>query len=513
MRIKNSLKNFSSGILINITTSLLTFISRSIFIHVLGTLYLGVNGLLANVLAMLSLAELGIGTAINFSLYKPIAEKDDKKISILMNFYKIAYRYIGVLVFVIGLVIMLFLDVIIKDSGEVQNLRLIFFIYLINIVLSYFMTYKVTLLNAYQKAYTITKINLVFTIVNAVVQILVLIISKNYIIYLLSNMLVLFIQRIFVNRQITNMYPVLSKKVSGKLPKEELAMITKNVKAMIFHKIGDYCINGTDNIIISAFINIKTVGIYSNYNMIITMINNFILMFFNSITASMGNLIATESDEKKNEIFNVVNLIGFWFFGFASICLYNLLNPFIEIWIGRDFLISQDILIIVILNYYLTGMRVPVATVKSAAGIYNEDKYTPIIQSVVNLVISISLVKSWGLAGVFMGTLVSSLILPCWQRPYIVYKYVFKSSPKEYFIKYIKYLLVIVLTAIGIQALIDKLFSLVTVYNFIIRIVICVVVPNILFILIFRRSNEFIILMKKIESITGEYYKWISWLV
>lgn len=497
MRTLNSLKNFSTGIATTLINTLLNFISRTIFISILGSSYLGVNGLLSNLLSMLSLAELGIGSAINFSLYKPIAEKDNKKIAILMNLYKKAYRIIGLFVFISGLIMMLFLDVLIKNPGNVENLRLIFLIYVINTSSSYFITYKVTLINADQKEYKLVFINIAFNIATHILQITSLLVSKNYIIYLLTNMLVLFIQRVYVNQKVTKLYPLLNQKVNDKLPKNELKIIIKNVKAMIVQKIGDYCINGTDNIIISSFISVAIVGVYSNYAMIISMVNTFIMMFFNSITASMGNLIATEDDDKKLDVFEKLNFIGFWIYGIASICLYNLLNPFIELWLGEEFLISQSILAVVILNYYLTGMRAPVNVVKSSAGLYDEDKFVPIIQSIVNLVVSIILVQKLGLVGVFIGTLASSLIFPCWYRPYIIYKFVFKKSTKDYYKAYILYLTIIMFSNLIVSKLINMLFNNINVVSFISMILICLVLPNTIFIIIFYKSKEF----KYIQSI------------
>ena len=503
MRIKNSITNFISGLTLRLTTILLNFVARTIFINILGTSYLGVNGLLMNVLSMLSLAELGIGTAINFSLYKPLADKDDKKIAVLMQFYKRAYQIIGVVVFLVGLILMLFLDVIIKDPGEVENLKLIFFIYLINTSYSYFMTYKGTLITADQRGYLLTKANVVFNVVTIVSQVLVLIVTRNYIAYLLANMVCLFIQRLYINRKVTELYPVLKEKSTEKLPKEELSVIIKNVKAMVFHKIGDYCINGTDNIIISTFISVTMVGVYSNYLMIISMVNGIIVMFFNSLTASMGNLIATENKGRKLEVFEIINFIAFWLFGFATVAFYNLLNPFIEIWLGAEFLLPQSILVVILINYYLTGMRVPVHTVKAAAGLYDEDKYTPIIQSIVNLGLSIILVQKLGLVGVFIGTLVSSLILPCWQRPYIVYKYVFKKSIKQYFTKYLSYLTVILLNTFGIEYFFNLHLKDYTIGNFILKVVIIAIIPNLIILLIFFKTTEF----KEILSIGRKFLK------
>ena len=513
MRLRNSLKNFSSGLFLNIISAIMTFISRTVFIQILGKEYLGVNGLFSNILSMLSLAELGIGTAINFSLYKPIAENDSKKIKSYMQFYKNTYRLIGFSVFIIGMIIMCFLNVFIQNSEGVENIRFIYFIFLINTVSSYFITYKTTLLNADQKGYKLTKINSLASFGGTIIQLIVLIISKSYIYYLIANMVCLLITRIYTNIKVTEMYPILKEKEKEKLSKDEFNIIVKNVKAMMFHKIGDYCINGTDNIVISTYISLSAVGLYSNYGMIISLVNGIIVMFFYSMTASLGNLIVTESKERSKEVFEITNFIAFWIFGFASISFYNLLTPFIRLWIGKEYLIGESVILIVVINYFLTGMRVPVGTIKSAAGLYEQDKYTPIIQSIINLLVSIVLAKKIGLIGVFIGTLISSVALPCWQRPMIVYKNIFKCSSKEYFIKYFGYLISVFSAGIMVNLIIRLVTPEITLLSFIIMMIICIVTPNLLFIIIYRNKNEFKYLLNLFSSILGEKGRWIKKLV
>lgn len=211
-RTENSIKNYISNLVTTLATNLLNVLSRTVFIYILGADYLGINGLFSNLLAMLSLAELGIGSAINFSLYKPVAENDNDKIAILMNFYKKCYRIIAGIVLGIGLIMLLFLNVLVKNPGNVQHIRLIFLIYVINTSYSYLLTYKNTLLNAYQKDYLLLKSNLFFSIFNILAQTIILVITKNYICYLLCNMVVLFLQRLYVNNLINKTYPIVLKK-------------------------------------------------------------------------------------------------------------------------------------------------------------------------------------------------------------------------------------------------------------------------------------------------------------
>lgn len=501
MRIKNSLLNYSTGIIIRLVTLILNFTSRTVFISTLGVAYLGINGLMLNVMSMLSIAELGIGTAITFSLYKPLHDKNEQKIIQLMSFFKKIYKIIGVILLLLGMVLIIFINYIIKDPGNVENIRLIFFLYLVSTVLPYFVNYKEVLIKADQKEYKLATVTVVFSILNVTFQILILLLFKNFILYLISNIIITFSQALYINYKITKIYPILNNKSNERLPSEELNNIKRNIKALFFHKIGGFSIHSTDNIIISSFINVSTVGIYSNYTMIINAVNSFVTLFFSSVTASMGNLIASSDNAKKLKIFELINFIGFWLYGLISIFFLNLLNPTIELWLGEQFLLSKGIIIVIIINFYLTGMRMSIETVKTAAGLYDVDKYSPLIQAAVNLVASIILVNKWGLLGVFIGTLISSLVLPIWQRPYLLYKYVFKVSSKYYFLKFLNYFIVILVISAITSLILNKYFVAYTISNYIIRIIICIVVPNIIIILIFIKTREFKGILDIIKSL------------
>lgn len=504
MRIKSSINNIIFNFGGNIINSLLGFISRTVFIYVLGNAYLGVNGLISNILSMLSLTELGVGTAITFSLYKPIAENNENKIAGIMEFYKKVYRYIGIFIFIIGLIIMPFLKYIIKDYNIIkENINIIYFLYLINTMYTYLFTYKRTLIVADQKAYKIVPFTTIFRVMTILSQIVILITTRNFIAYLIVQIITTLIENICINGYIDKNYPVL-KKCNEKIDNSELKVISKNIKAMMLHKIGDFCINSTDNIIISAFVNIVAVGIYSNYLMLIGMINQFVMIFFNSLTASLGNLIAKESKEKSFEIFNIMNFIGFWIYGFVAVCFYNLINPFITLWIGKENLLDEKIVVVIIINYFLTGMRVPVATIKSAAGLYSDDKYVPIIQSLINLVFSIILVQKWGLIGVFVGTLISSISLPCWYRPILIYKKIFKKSYIGYFINYVKYICILILNIFISKSLIRVISFELNWFIFSIMIIICLLIPNVTIILFYKKTKEF----KYILDIVKRSIKW-----
>lgn len=277
-----------------------------------------------------------------------------------------------------------------------------------------------------------------------------------------------------------------------KLPENEKKYIVANVKALILHKIGDLSINQTDNIIISSFINITTVGIISNYTLLISGVNSLLMNVFRATQASFGNLNAKEHPKKKLEIFLNLNFLAFWFFGTTSIILYVLLNPFITLWLGSDKVIEQYIVLLIIINYFLVGMRVPLGIMKAAAGIFTQDKYVPLIQSAINLVVSIVLVQYIGLVGVFIGTILSSILLPFWHRPIIVYKYVFKVSSIDYFIRYFKFSIVLALSILLVTTLIDFIYKdEISYITFLLSGLIAFIIPTLIIFILFYRTKEF----------------------
>ena len=503
-RTKNAALNISSNVLVLIIKTVFVFITRTTFIYCLGKESLGLNGLFTNILSMLSLAELGIGQAINFSLYKPLSEKNNNNISKLMSFYRKIYRVIGIIVLTFGIILIPFLQYLIKDLNTIKNVYIIYLLFLINSVFTYFISYKETLIIADQKRYELLKIEALFTILLNTLQIIFLLITKNFIVYLIIQFITTFIQRIITNVYISKKYNNIDFKCKEKIDESDKEIIKKNVKAMIFHKIGDYCINGTDNLIISSFINIVTVGIYSNYLTIISLLNSFVLTIYNGLTASLGNLIATENSNKRYTVFKKMNFISFLIHGLLFVLLITIFNDFITIWIGKDYCLSFDIVLAIMISFYLTGMRVPCGVAKSAAGIYDIDKYSPILQSIINLFISIFLVKRIGLLGVILGTIVSSIALPSWQRPYIVYKYILHQSSKEYFIDYIKYLLIIAVDSIVSLYLCNYILLSSLLLTIIIKALISLIIYSTTIFIFYRHSDEFTYINKFIRGV----FKW-----
>lgn len=489
-RIQNVKRNVIYGYISSIATIILGIISRTVFLSVLDIAYLGVNGLFTNILGVLSFAELGIGTAMNYALYKPVAEKNIPMIQSVMKFYKYAYRIIAIVVVALGMMIFPFLSYIVTDPGDIGNINIYYLVFLFNTVTTYFVSYKYALVNAEQKNYMVTNINTIVSIVTTIVNIIVLLLFQNYLFYLLSSSIIGLGQKIFISNYLNKKYPYLKEKEVNNLSKEEIEPIKRNVYALIFHKIGEICVYQTDNIIVSAFINISTVGLLSNYNMIINSVSSFISIIFNSVTASLGNLIITSDKNEQYRIFKTYRFLAFWFYGFSSIAFVILLSPFITLWLGDDMLIDNGVILLIVINYYMVGHRIVINNMKCAAGIFQQDKFIAIIQAIVNLTVSIIGVKLIGLPGVFVGTIVQGMVSTIF-KPIMVYKCLFEVSFTYYFIDAIKYAVVVCVSG-GICSEIHKIFlNSGTLLDFIGLMFIVTCIPNVIFLIVFGKSDQF----------------------
>lgn len=503
MRVKNSILNISAGIGSQIIITALSFVSRTVFINSLGIEYLGINGLLTNILAMLTLAEAGIGTSIMYSLYKPVAENNQLKINVLMKFYRKAYMIIALIVLLLGLALMPFLGYFIKDSS-VENIYLIFSIFLLNTVLPYLYVHKNSFLNVCQKGYIVTGIFSVSAIVTTILKIGILTYTGDYILYLIIDSALTIFTTIILTIIVNKMYPFLRNKVAEKLDTQTKSDITKNVKAIILQNIGNYLVFGTDNILISSFVSVAAVGLYSNYNMLIEICRTFINQIFNNIYHSVGNLVANESVDKIYSVYKVYLFLNFWLYSLFTIVLLITIEPFIELWIGSEFVMSNSVMIVLMIIFYERGMRNSISTVKTTSGIFHEDRYAPLIQAAINLIISILLVKHVGIVGVFIGTLISALAVPFWTTPYLVYSKVFKKPVLNYFIKYGKYVVIGVstylLTSLASSYIVPDNFLKLIFIGFI-----SLIVPNLIYIGIFFKTDEFKYLLGVVRILIGKF--------
>ena len=491
-RVQSAAKNIAFGYIGNLTTQLLGFILRTVFISYLGDTLNGINDLYTGILSVLSLAELGVGTALNYSLYGPVARKDYEKIKSYMQLYKKAYRVIGLVIAVIGLAISPFLPYLVKQPQgvSVRDLTLYYFIFLFNTVSTYFVAYKYSLAYAEQKNYIQTNTITITKMITVTLQIAVIVTTRNFYLYLLTAAAVELIQKIFISWYLNRLYPYLKDKNVKKLSKEETGEVVTKTKALVFHKVGDVARLQTDSMIISAFINVTLVGFVGNYNMILNSVANFVNIIFNSVLSSFGNLIATESKEKQYNVFQVYRFFACWIYGFSAVGFFLLLTPFIVIWQGPEKVLAAGAVACILIDYYFKGDRIVLSNFKTAAGVFEQDKYLALIQGVVNLILSIVLVQKIGLVGIYIGTIVSGLIANI-TKPFIIYKVCFEKSVKTYFMDSVKYLAVLGGILVLLTGIKQFIMPQVTVLSFILMFVVICVVFNGIFLLLFGRTQEF----------------------
>lgn len=500
-RTENSIINSAMSIVTQVLTVVLNFAVKTVFIKMLNDEYLGVNGLFTNIITMLSLADLGIGIAIPYSLYKPLAKKDEHKINVLMNFYKKVYTIIGIAVLLIGLSLTPFLGLIIKDIPKnVPHLSLIYILFVIHSASSYFFVYKKFLIDSDQKGYITSRIIFTFSTLLSIIQIILLVTTKNYILFLLSSIILVIIQNIYISSKANKLYPFIKNKTDEKLEKEDMEGIKKNVSSLFIYKVGTVIMNGTDNIIISKFIGLIIVGFYSNYVLIINSITTVLNQIFNAITSSIGNLVVTTNKKRSKEVYDNLNFANFWLYALFGVCIIVLINPFINVWIGKKYVMGFSIVFLLVLNFYVLGMQSVTNSFRNAYGLFWIAKYRPIIMVIINIVISVVLVQFIGIEGVLIGTLISRLVTTAWLDPYIVHKYGFEISPKSYYIDYLKYLVIF----IAISIILNYFVSMIAINNIFILILIAilvVIIVNVILVLLFFKTSEFNYFYDKIKKI------------
>ncbi len=489
-RVEQSLKNTVASLGIQLGTILLNFISRTVLIKTLGEEYLGINGLFVNILTMLSLVEMGVGSALIYLMYKPMAENDEKKLALLMRAYAKIYTVIGVVIFALGVIAAPFLKYFMKEVPDIKNLTLIYVLYVLNMALTYLLSYRASIINVAQKSYIVNLTKFGFVVLQYAAQIVVLIVFKNYVFYYLCLLLGTVLGNVAVHVKAGRMFPFIKQRTKEQLSKEEKNEIKKSVMAMSFHRLGSFVVFGTDNLIISKFLGVVAVGLYSNYVMIINALWAAVNLIFSSITASIGNLVNHEDTEKSHAVFKNVFFATSWLAVFCSVCMCVLFNPFIELWLGKDYTFSILVVLVIVFNFFLSVIRMPANIFKETLGLFWNDRYKSVIEAIVNLVFSVILVKQIGILGVFVGTTISTVAVCLWVEPRILYKHYFKRPLIEYFIMLFKYLFVGVVSTLTIWG-VAYFVNFGALGTFAFKMALCMIVPNLLFVVLFYRKSEF----------------------
>ena len=375
-----SVKNMIVSMGCQVISLLMSFISRSIFIRFLSSEYLGISGLFSNILTLLSFTELGIGNVMVYSLYEPLKKNNQSKIKALLELYKKAYKLIAFIIMIVGCIINPFILHLISGVPEIsENIHFLFFLYLLNTVVSYLCTYKKSILSADQKMYVINIITSILHIVLMLIQSIFLYITKSFVIYLVWQIIFTFLTNIVLSLIVNKQYKNILQVKSRSLDRKETNKIFSDVRALAISKVSGIVSTGTDNIIISKMFGLAPVGLVSNYIMLINSVNNIIYGALTSMISSIGNFNVDSEIEQKRKIFDELFFTVYIIYSFICVCIVVLAQPFIEIWIGKQYLLSYAVLIQLVLGIYVGGINYPIYSFRTTMGYFKEVKYVYVL--------------------------------------------------------------------------------------------------------------------------------------
>lgn len=496
-RTEYTLLNMVTGLGGYLLNTVLGFVCRIVFVQCLSADYLGVNGLFTNILSMLSLAELGVGGAIVYALYKPLAENDEAKIASLMRLYSKAYRIIGVTILVIGLALMPFLDVIIQEQPNIsESIYLLYFVNLLITAGSYFFSYRSSLLIAAQRNYIVSGISYAVTIVQSVLQAVFLLLYRNYLGYLLIQIAGTLVYNVLVSWIAGKYFPYLRRKDVEPLPKNEQKRLFANVRDLMIYKVSGLLVNSTDNILITFFNGLAITGIASNYTLLVNTLNSLLGQLFNGLTASVGNHNATETKEKQYEMFSFLNMMNFWIFGWGALGIVFCSGDLVELCFGAEYVMGLEVPLVMALNFYTVGMMNAVWTYKHTLGLFRYGRFLQIGTGCLNIVFSLILGSRWGVFGILLATTLARVCTNLWYDPYVIMKYGFFKSPVAYLKRYFMDILILLIAG-GICWFTFRFIGGAVLMRTLVKIVLCSVIANVVFITAFYRTREF----KKLKSV------------
>ncbi|WP_295067315.1 polysaccharide biosynthesis protein [Ruminococcus sp.] len=490
-RTKNAARNILFGVILKIYQIIVPFLMRTAMIYFMGIQYLGLNSLFTSVLSVLNLAELGVGSAMVFSMYKPIADDDNTTICALMQLYKTYYRIIGGVIAVLGIVLTPFVPHLIK--GEVPLGINIYVLYLLNLcatVLSYWLfAYKNSILQAHQRNDVVSKVALITNTLQYGLQILVLWVLHDYYIYVIVALITQALTNIATACVANKIYPQF--KAEGKVSENDVKTINKRIRDLFTSKIGAVVVNSADTIVISAFLGLTILAIYQNYYYILTSVIGFVTIIFSSCTAGIGNSLVVETKEKNFKDFNKFTFIISWIAGICSCCFLSLFQPFMEIWVGKDLMLDYVAVICFVVYYFIYEINQLLNVYKDAGGIWHEDRFRPLVTACANLGFNLITVKIWGIYGVLLSTVISMILVG---MPWLFHNLFTTIFEKKQLLAYLKKIIfytgISALTCV-ITVLMCNFINLGKWTTLFLRLSICLIIPNVLFFVIYHKTEEY----------------------
>ena len=493
-RTGRSARNFLFTLLSNAAAVLIGLAAQKIFIMILGLEYSGLNGLFSNVITMLSIADLGIGEAVVFHMYRPLEENDRDTVCALMDFYKKAFRVVALVIAAVGICLIAVLPYIAKTENTSIHLTPVYLIFLLDVVFSYLLSYKRSMLYADQKNYIVNIVHMAYLLLMNTGQLLMVLFTHNYYLYLLVKLFFRILENVVIIRIVDKSYPYLSEGASKPLSAEIRADIKKKVGALFFHKVGTFCVNGTDNILISTFLGLTVTGLYNNYFLVIDAVTKLFGPAISALTPSVGHLLVEAGSDRLFGVFRKIRFMNFWIACFAATSLLVMVQPFVSLWFGPQYLLEVPVIMLLAFQLFQTLMRGSYNAFQDAAGIFYENRFVPLAESALNLISSLILLHVFGLAGVFMGTIISGTALWCFSYPRFVYRKLFERSYGEYASETASYILLFVAVAGSAWFLSGRIAGLVgerPLIKFVADAALCAVYPNAVLALVFGRSDLF----------------------
>ena len=490
-RTKNSLRNFAFGVLLKIYQTFVPFAMRTLMIYFMGVQYLGLNGLFTSILQVLNLAELGVGSAMVYSMYKPIAEDNETKICALMGLYKKYYTMIGFVIALGGSILTPFIPYLIKsDMPADLNVYILYLMNLAATVLSYWMfAYKNALFQAHQRLDVTSKTSLITTTIQYGLQAFIIIFVKDYYLYVivalstqgLSNLITAFIA--------SKMYPTYEPK--GKLEKSELKEINRQIKDLFTAKFGGVILNSADTVVISAFLGLTVLAEYQNYYFILSSIMGLVTVLFNSCTAGIGNSIVVETREKNYADFKKLFFLIVWIAGWCTCCLLCIYQPFMKLWVGSDLMLPFSVVILLCIYYYIYEINQLLNVYKDAAGIWHKDRYRPLITALSNLVLNLLMVQFWGVYGIILSTIIATLFIGMPWLTHNLFTTLFDTSEMKKFIASMLSKTLIVILVCGVTYFASSILDFSDIGNLIYRGAVCCIISNLAFYVLLRKHQEY----------------------
>lgn len=497
-RKQNSSKSALSALLRCIIKIVLQFLLRSVFILYLSVEYLGINSAIAGVLNLLSVTELGIGSVITFHLYKPVAQNDIAKTNSILRLYKKIYLIIGFVILAIGLCIVPFLNHLVADIQNIDiNIYYVYILALLGTVSTYFCAYRDVLFIAYQQQYKANLLNTILSVITIAIQAIIILVFKNYYVFLYAQTFSAIFINVITYFYSKKVYPQVSIKDAEILDKDTKKEVFKNVKGMFYHKLSYSVLQGTDSIIISTFIGATILGLYSNYSLFTVNLSSAFCLMITAFTGSIGNLIAENNSEKSYSVYKILKMAFFWLSGFFAISLFILLGPAINLWanIGNwdtsiNWTFDTFTTLIICINFFLYTSRCITGVFRETIGNFHKDRFKGIAEAIINVVASLLLVKPLGIAGVLLGTIISCVLTSLWVDPYMIYKYHFKKPLWKHFVDIGIYFLITALAGFA-TFMLCSLISGSGIAVLLIKFLICLLVPNLIYLLTLMPTKEF----------------------